>query len=92
MKDPRFVVKALIRTEKGQSLLPLGKYLFWVDTKANKVDIKNAVENIYKVKVVSVNTMFARGKTKRVRFEEGKTADWKKAVVTLKEGEKIETA
>ena len=71
---------------------PLGKYLFWVDKAANKIEIKKAVEEIYKVKVKSVNTLTMRGKKKRVRFIEGKTPDWKKAVVTLKAGDKIDVA
>jgi large subunit ribosomal protein L23 len=61
-----------------------------VDTAANKIEIKKAVEDIYKVKVGSVNTLMARGKLKRVRYTTGKSADWKKAVVTLKEGSKID--
>ena len=83
---------SLLRTEKGSNLLPLNKYLFWVDKKANKIDIRSAVEELYKVKVKRVNTMIARGKKKRVRFIEGKTPDWKKAVVTLKQGDKIDIA
>ena len=90
MKDPHDVVKGLLRTEKGSRLMSFNKYLFWVDNGSNKVEIKKAVEDIYKVKVDSVNTMIARGKIKRVRYAAGKTPDWKKAVVTLKEGNKIE--
>ncbi len=92
MKDPQDVVKALIRTEKGASMLPQNKYLFWVDRNVNKIEIKKAVEDIYKVKVSSVNTLVMRGKVRRVRYQIGKTADWKKAVVTLKEGNKIDVA
>ena len=91
MRDPRVIIKSLIRTEKGQGLLYLNKYLFWVDKKADKIEIRKSVEDIYKVKVKDVNTMLVRGKLKRVRFEQGKTADWKKAIVTLKTGEKIDT-
>ena len=90
MKNPYDVVKGMMRTEKGANLLPLNKYLFWVDKRANKVEIKNAVEDIYKVKVNSVNTLTAIGKFRRVRYAVGKTADWKKAIVTLKEGNKID--
>ena len=53
-------------------------------------EIKKAVEDIYKVKVGSVNTVSMRGKAKRVRYAVGKTPDWKKAIVTLKEGNKID--
>ena len=90
MKDPHDVVKGMIRTEKGALLQPLNKYLFWVDKTSNKIEIKKAVEDIYKVKVDSVNTMIVSGKAKRVRYAVGYTPDWKKAVVTLKEGSKID--
>ena len=90
MKDPHSVIISPLRTEKGTNLLPFNKYLFWVDKKANKIEIKSAVAEIYKVKVDKVNTVTVRGKKKRVRYVEGKTSDWKKAVVTLKQGEKIE--
>ena len=80
----------MLRTEKGSRIVPLNKYLFWVDTVANKIEIKKAIEDIYKVKVASVNTMIMRGKIKRVRYATGKTPDWKKAVVTLREGSKID--
>ncbi len=90
MKSPYSVIISAIRTEKGTRLLPLNKYLFWVDMAANKTEIKNAVKEIYKVKVEKVNTVKARGKKRRVRYVEGKTADWKKAIVTLKQGEKID--
>jgi len=92
MKDPCDVVKGLLRTEKGSRLLILNQYLFWVDTTANKIEIKKAVEDIYKVKVKSVNTSMMRGKLRRIRYKQGKTSDWKKAVVTLKEGSKIDVA
>ena len=92
MKDPHDIVKGMIRTEKGANLLPLNKYLFWVGKDSNKIEIKSAVEAIYKVKVGGVNTIMMRGKSKRVRYTVGKTPDWKKAVVTLKEGSKIDIA
>ncbi|MDP3804135.1 MAG: 50S ribosomal protein L23 [Candidatus Omnitrophota bacterium] len=90
MKDPHDIVKGMIRTEKGASLLPLNKYQFWVDRTANKIEIKKAVEDIYKVKVDCVNTIMMRGKTKRVRYSVGKTVDWKKAIVTLEKDNKID--
>lgn len=90
MKNPHDVVKGLLRTEKGADMMPLGKYLFWVDAKANKVEISDAVESIYKVKVGKVNTINVKGKPKRVRYTMGMTSGWKKAVVTLKEGNKID--
>ncbi len=92
MKDPYSTIISPLRTEKGSSLLLLNKYLFYVNKKANKAEIRRAVEEIYKVKVEKVNTVTVRGKTKRVRFVEGKTPDWKKAIVTLKQGDKIDIA
>jgi large subunit ribosomal protein L23 len=83
------IVKALIRTEKSTLAEAKNKYLFLVANSANKIQIKHAVEEIYKVKVQDVNTVIYKGKMKRVRREMGKTADRKKALVTLKEGQKI---
>jgi large subunit ribosomal protein L23 len=90
MKTPYDTIISLLRTEKGTTLLPLNKYIFFVDMKANKFQIKAAIEQIYKVKVLKINTSIVSGKTKRVRYQAGRTADWKKAVVTLKEGHKID--
>ncbi len=90
MKTAYDTTLCLLRTEKGTTFLPYNKYVFLVNIKANKIQIKNSIEQIYKVKVAKVNTFIASGKMKRVRFQAGKTADWKKAVVTLKEGHKIE--
>ena len=90
MKSSYEIVKAMLRTEKGSLvLLPHNKYVFLADTRANKIEIKKAVEEIYKVKVADVNTLMIRGKKRRLRFKEGMTPDRKKAVVTLKEGQKI---
>jgi large subunit ribosomal protein L23 len=86
------VIKALIRTEKSTVYEPLGKYLFLVDKSTNKTEIKKAVEAIYKVKVEAVNTSIYRGKMKRVRHQIGKTTDFKRAIVTLKKGQKIDVA
>jgi large subunit ribosomal protein L23 len=85
------VIRSLIRTEKATAFEPQGKYLFLVNKDSNKIQIKAAVESLYKVKVKDVNTLIVRGKMKRVRYQVGKTADFKKAIVTLKEGQKIET-
>jgi len=90
MRQAFDIIKSLVLTEKSSQFEPLRKYLFWVDKKANKVEIKNAVQNIYKVKVESVNTIIAAGKLRKVRYQIGHTPDWKKAIVTLKEGNKIE--
>jgi large subunit ribosomal protein L23 len=86
------VIKALIRTEKSTVYEPLGKYLFLVSKSSNKTEIKKAVETIYKVKVKAVNTSIYLGKMKRVRYQVGKTADFKRAIVTLKAGQKIDVA
>ncbi len=84
------IIKTLIRTEKGTALEAERKYLFQVAKRSNKIEIKKAIEEIYKVKVQAVNTSVVRGKLKRVRQEQGSTTPWKKAIVTLKEGQKIE--
>jgi large subunit ribosomal protein L23 len=68
----------------------LSKYAFRVHPSANKKEIKAAVEKIFNVHVVRVNTSNVRGKWRRVRFQPGRTADWKKAVVTIQKGEKID--
>jgi large subunit ribosomal protein L23 len=89
--DSTDIIKALIRTEKTTLYEPKGKYLFLVSNFANKIQIKRAVEQIYKVKVKTVNTFILAGKLKKVRYQLGRTPDIKKAIVTLKSGQKIET-
>ena len=84
------VIRTLVRTEKGTDLEADRKYLFQVSTAANKIEIRKAVEEIYKVKVEAVNIMIVPGKAKRVRSQLGQSPDWKKAIVTLREGQKIE--
>ena len=83
------ILKALVRTEKGTGLEPQRKYLFRVADTATKIDVKSAVEEVYKVKVQDVNTTHVPGKLKRVRAKAGYTTPWKKAVVTLKEGHRL---
>lgn len=90
MAEKYNIIKSILQSEKGTRMLPENKYLFLVDTYANKIEIKNAVEAIYNVTVTKVNTQMARGKNKRVRYAVGKTPDRKKAIVTLKTGDKIE--
>lgn len=85
------ILKALVRTEKGSSLEAQRKYQFRVAQNATKIDVKRAVQEIYKVKVDTVNTVLVPGKLKRVRFKSGYTSGWKKAIVTLSEGQKIES-
>ncbi|MFA5320286.1 MAG: 50S ribosomal protein L23 [Candidatus Omnitrophota bacterium] len=84
------VIKSILGTEKSSRLEPQNKYLLLVDIEANKLQIRRAVEDVYKVKVCSVNTFVYKGKVKRVRRQEGRTPDTKKALVTLKEGQKLE--
>jgi large subunit ribosomal protein L23 len=85
-------IQSIILTEKASLLSEkLNKYVFRVNPKANKIQIKYAVETIFKKSVVSVNTANFAGKKKRERRADfGRCAHWKKAIVTLKEGEKIE--
>lgn len=86
------VIKSILRTEKLSLFESQGKYLFLVDKSANKIEIKKAVEEIYKVKVKDVNVGILPGKLRRVRHQPGRTPDFKKAIVTLKEGQKIEVS
>jgi large subunit ribosomal protein L23 len=86
------ILKSLLRTEKGSRQAAHQQYQFAVKKDANKIEIKKAVEDIYKVKVGAVNTQVMPGKLKRVRAQQGKTPDWKRAVVTLKAGHKIDLA
>ncbi len=90
MKTSHDVIRNMIRTEKGSNLLTQNKYLFKVSKSTNKIEIKKAVEEIYKVKVKEVHTMNVRGKKKKVRYHEGLTSSWKKAIVTLDPGSSIE--
>ena len=84
------ILKGLLHSEKGSALLSFNKYVFEVDKHANKTEIRKAIEQAYKVKVKDINTMIMSGKWRRVRFKPGKTPDWKKAIVTLRQGDKID--
>ena len=86
----KLLVKQVWITEKGSSLSGLGKYIFIVDKSINKPEIKKAIESIYSVNVVSVNVINSKGKLKRLGRSTGKTSSHKKAIVTLKEGQKID--
>lgn len=77
-------------TEKGQLLAEQNKYAFRVMMGANKLQIKEAVEKAFEVRVLKVNTMIMPSKTKRVGRSKGLTSEWKKAIVTLAEGDRIE--
>ena len=90
MKTPYKTILQPVFTEKATDLADNhNKYTFKVDPRANKIEIQQAIESIYKVKVAKVNTMNVRGKARRYKNIPGKTANWKKAVVTLKEGQDI---
>ena len=92
MNEPHDIIQRASLTEKA-SLLgeKQNKYVFRVSTRANKIQIKRAVEQLFQKKVIDVNTANYRGKKKRERTANyGRTAHWKKAIVTLKEGDKIE--
>ena len=80
---PEDIIIAPVVTEKSNDGVQLGKYTFKVNKKATKIDIKRAVENLFGVKVLKVNTTMCRGKDKRVGRYVGKTSDWKKAIVTI---------
>ena len=81
MKDPYKIMLSPVVSEKGTRLSDSdNKYIFKVDRSANKIDVRRAIEQIYKVHVSQVNTMIVRGKTKRYRWQRGKTPDWKKAM------------
>ncbi len=91
MKNPNDIILSPVLTEKSSDMSQAhNKYSFKVSRDSNKKEIGSAVQELFKVKVEKVNTISMRGKKKRVRFREGKTPDWKKAIVTLKEGQKIE--
>jgi len=85
-KDPRDIILSPVVSEKSYSLIDLGKYTFEVDPRANKTEIKFAIEKIFNVKVDSINTLNKKGKTRRTRFGTGKRKDTKRAIVSLKSG------
>jgi large subunit ribosomal protein L23 len=90
MTPEQTIKRPLILTEKGNRLSEeQNQYLFEVDRTANKIEIKNAVETLFAVSVLKVNTMIVRGRMRRMGRGYAKTRNWKKAVVTLKEGDTI---
>ncbi|HOB09136.1 MAG: 50S ribosomal protein L23 [Limnochordia bacterium] len=90
MMDARDVLIRPVVTEKSTDLLSQNKYTFIVDMRANKTQIKQAVEEVFKVKVDKVNTMRVPGKLRRQGRSVGRTSDYKKAVVTLVPGHSID--
>ncbi|GIO58327.1 50S ribosomal protein L23 [Paenibacillus cellulositrophicus] len=88
MKDPRDIIKRPVITERTAEYMGDLKYAFEVDIRANKTEIKQAVESIFKVKVTNVNTMRVPAKPKRYGRYNGYTTEWKKAIVTLSKDSK----
>lgn len=89
MEARDIIIKPVV-TEKSIGLMENNKYVFKVALSANKIEIKKAIEEIFKVKVVDVNTVRVKGKEKRMGRSVGKTSDYKKAIVQLAEGDSIE--
>jgi large subunit ribosomal protein L23 len=90
MKNHRDVLLAPVVSEKAYGLLDENKYTFLVAPSANKTEIKLAVEAVFGVKVLSVNTMNREGKNKRTRFGDGKRSDTKRAIVQVAPGDRID--
>ena len=90
MKSPRDVIIRPIVSEKSYAGLEANKYTFLVHPEASKTEIKEAIQKIWNVHVVNVNTLSRKGKVKRQRFVEGKRTDQKRAIVTLAQGDQIE--
>lgn len=90
MKSARDVIIRPMVSEKSYAGLEQNRYTFLVDPRSNKTEIKEAVQAIWNVRVLRVNTMNRRGKEKRFRYTKGKRPDQKMAVVTLAEGDSIE--
>lgn len=88
--EARNLIKRPIITEKTTRMMEQNKYCFMVDPHANKTQIKSAVEEIFKVKVKSVNTLNLLGKIKKMGRYEGRRPSWKRAIVTLEKGNRIE--
>jgi len=91
MRNPHDIIVKAIITEKGTRLREGGnKYLFEVRPDANKIEIKKAIEEIFEVHVEQVHTQSVLGKLKRMGRFAGRTSNWKKAIVTLKQGDTID--
>jgi len=91
MKEPRSIVRRALVTEKGSRMREKqNRYTFQVSPEANKIEIKDAIQKIFKVDVLDVHTIHVQGKMKRLGRTTGRRSSWKKAIVTLKEGQTIE--
>lgn len=92
MELERIIRRPLVLTEKGNRLRETeNQYLFEVAREANKIEIREAIETLFNVSVVDVRTMVVRGRLRRMGRGHAKTQNWKKAIVTVKEGETIQT-
>jgi large subunit ribosomal protein L23 len=89
MNSNDIIVRPII-SEKSTELMEMNKYVFKVPMSVNKTMIKKAIKDIFGVQPVDVNIVLMRGKRRRVRYQFGITAAWKKAIVTLKDGDKID--
>ena len=91
MKEPQRIIRRPLVTEKStQQKEESRQYIFEVDPRANKIEITSAIEHLFKVKVLQVRTLNILGKVKRLGRKYGKRPDWKKAIVTLREGDRID--
>ena len=91
MRDPRQVIVRPVVTERSTALADaVGKYTFIVSPDSNKIEIKHAVQTLFEVKVKSVRTAVFRGKVRRMGRSSGQKPGYKKAIVTLAEGERID--
>ena len=89
-KDPREVIIRPVISERSYDMMEQGKYTFEVAKDSNKIEIADAIEKIFEVKVLKVNVSTVKSKPKRVRYVPGHTKTWKKAIVKLREGDSIE--
>jgi len=90
VKSPRDVIIRPVVSEKSYANLEANRYTFLVHPEANKTEIKEAIQKIWNVQVLAVNTMMRKGKVKRQRYVTGRRSDQKRAVVTLAQGDSIE--
>ena len=91
MQVETIIKRPLMLTEKGNALRETqNQYLFEVDRRANKIQIREAVERLFNVKVTDVHTMIVRGRMRRMGRGYAKTKNWKKAIVSVKDGDTIE--
>ena len=90
MSPEQVIKRPIVLTEKAALLKADNKVVFEVDQKANKIQIRHAIEELFGVKVTEVNTLVQRGKVKRIGRREAKRPNWKKAIVTLREGDDIQ--